>query len=192
MQIAGIAQAAICLRFTPLWRIQSLPFKGASNDPSVVRIIAANVKMSNRAYGKLLQLVREHDPHIAAFMETDHKWLSALTSLKGAPPVCRQAAAKQFLRHGAALAAAAVRAEVRFLVMDEVPSIKAIVALPDGRKFRLYVVHPEPPIPFEDTLGRDGELVLMAREIKSDPLPAIVTGDLNDVAWSRPHGAFSA
>ena len=76
------AQAAICLRFTPLWRVQSLPFKGASDDPSVVRILAANVKMSNRAYSKLLQLMREHDPHIAALMETDDQWLSALTRLK--------------------------------------------------------------------------------------------------------------
>ena len=80
--------------------------------------------------------------------------------------------------------------EVRFLVMEEVPSIKAIVALPDGRKFTLYVVHPEPPLPFEDTLGRDGELVLTAGEIKADPLPAIVTGDLNDVAWSRTTQRF--
>jgi hypothetical protein len=52
------------------------------------------------------------------------------------------------------------------------------------------VLHPEPPIPFEDTLGRDGELILTAREVRSDPLPAIVTGDLNDVAWSRTTRRF--
>jgi endonuclease/exonuclease/phosphatase (EEP) superfamily protein YafD len=83
-----------------------------------------------------------------------------------------------------------IAAEVRFLVMDEVPSIKAAVALPDGRKFRLYVLHPEPPVPSEDTLGRDGELILTAKETVSDPLPAIVTGDLNDVAWSRTTRRF--
>ena len=191
VQISTVAaQAAICLRFTPLWRIQSLPFKGASNDPSVVRIIAANVKMSNRSYGKLLQLVREHDPHIAAFMETDDRWLSALTPLKGRLPFAVEQ--PQGNSYGMVLLSRLPlsEAQVRFLVMDEVPSIKAIVALPDGRKFRLYVVHPEPPLPFEDTLGRDGELVLVAREIKSDPLPAIVTGDLNDVAWSRTTRRF--
>jgi endonuclease/exonuclease/phosphatase (EEP) superfamily protein YafD len=64
------------------------------------------------------------------------------------------------------------------------------VALPDGRHFRLHVLHPEPPIPFEDTLGRDGELILTAREVRSDTLPAIVTGDLNDVAWSRTTRRF--
>jgi endonuclease/exonuclease/phosphatase (EEP) superfamily protein YafD len=52
------------------------------------------------------------------------------------------------------------------------------------------VLHPEPPVPFEDTLGRDGELIFIAREVSSDALPAIVTGDLNDVAWSRTTRRF--
>jgi endonuclease/exonuclease/phosphatase (EEP) superfamily protein YafD len=55
---------------------------------------------------------------------------------------------------------------------------------------RLNAVHPEPAVPYEDTIGRDGELVRVATEVKADPLPAIITGDLHDVAWSRTARRF--
>jgi endonuclease/exonuclease/phosphatase (EEP) superfamily protein YafD len=44
---------------------------------------------------------------------------------------------------------------------------------------------PAAPRPGEDTAHRDAELVVVAREIKARGRPAIVMGDLNDVAWSR-------
>ena len=48
--------------------------------------------------------------------------------------------------------------------------------------------HPRPPEPLDnqDSTPRDAELVLVGRAIGDDPAdpPTIVTGDLNDVAWS--------
>ncbi|HET7715303.1 MAG TPA: endonuclease/exonuclease/phosphatase family protein [Bauldia sp.] len=183
-------QLAICLRFTPLWRVQSLPSDRTSDHPLTVRVLAANVKMSNREYSRVVQLVRERDPHIAAFIETDDQWLQALGPLKERLPFSVEL--PQDNAYGLLLLSRLpLRApQVRYLVLDQVPSIRVAVELPDGRSFRLYVVHPEPPVPFEDTLGRDGELILTAYEAKSDPLPAIVTGDLNDVAWSRTTRRF--
>ena len=184
------AQSAICLRFTPMWRVQSLPFGGTADDPAVVRILAANVKMSNRMYAKLIHLVRERDPHIAVFMETDDAWISALAEVKERLPFGVEQS--QDNAYGMALYSRLrlVNPIVRSLVLEDVPSIRTTVILPDGRPFRLHVLHPEPPVPFEDTLGRDGELILTAREVSSDPMPAIVTGDLNDVAWSRTTRRF--
>ncbi len=184
------AQTAICLRFTPLWRVQSLPFGGASDDPSVVSIVAANVKMSNQEYSRVADLVRKRDPHIAIFMETNACWLAALAPLKERMPFSIEQ--PQANSYGMLLLSRLplVEFEVRFLLIPEVPSIKAAVALPDGRRLRLHVLHPEPPVPYEDTLGRDGELILTAREAKADPLPTIVAGDLNDVAWSRTTRRF--
>jgi endonuclease/exonuclease/phosphatase (EEP) superfamily protein YafD len=39
---------------------------------------------------------------------------------------------------------------------------------------------------------RDGELVLVAREVAREGGPAVVAGALNDVAWSRTTGLFQA
>lgn len=45
-------------------------------------------------------------------------------------------------------------------------------------------MHPPPPLPGSPSYGRDAELVLTGREIHDHGQPAIVIGDLNDVAWS--------
>ena len=155
-----------------------------------MRIIASNVKMSNEEYSVLADLVRERDPHIAVFMETNGKWLAELAPLKERMPFSVEQ--PQENSYGMLLFSRLplVGPEVRFLVLPEIPSIRTAVALPDGRRFRLHVLHPEPPVPYEGTLGRDGELILTAREAKADPLPTLVTGDLNDVAWSRTTRRF--
>jgi len=50
-------------------------------------------------------------------------------------------------------------------------------------------VHPNPPRPGEDITKRDGELILVGREVR-DNQSAIVLGDLNDVGWSRTTNLF--
>jgi len=76
------------------------------------------------------------------------------------------------------------------LVTKDVPSISATVVLPDGERFRLFAVHPEPPVPYHTTAGRDAELMVVGRAVADERLPCIVTGDLNDVAWSHTTRRF--
>ena len=80
--------------------------------------------------------------------------------------------------------------EIRFLESPEVPSFRTRVRLRNGESCLLYAVHPEPPLPHADTLKRDSELILIARDVKRDTVPGVVTGDLNDVAWSRTTARF--
>jgi endonuclease/exonuclease/phosphatase (EEP) superfamily protein YafD len=77
-------------------------------------------------------------------------------------------------------------AEKKYLVEDGVPSVHGLVELRSGDKVRIHFVHPAPPSPSEneESSERDAELIIVARSVADDDQPTIVTGDLNDVAWS--------
>jgi endonuclease/exonuclease/phosphatase (EEP) superfamily protein YafD len=83
-------------------------------------------------------------------------------------------------------------AEVKFLIEDDVPSIHARLALRSGAQVELRCVHPRPPAPQEAdrSTERDAELLIVGRALKKLARPAIVIGDLNDVAWSRTSAMF--
>ena len=80
-------------------------------------------------------------------------------------------------------------AQVKFLLSEHVPSFDVRLRL-GGEPVRLVVVHPEPPIASSDTKGRDGELAAVGLMVRDHEGPLIVTGDLNDVAWSRTTRRF--
>ncbi len=185
-----LVQAVSIAQFTPLRPRQSQGWKGDPDGPNTVSVLSANVKMSNRDYGRAIEATRRLDPDIAVFMETDSAWVDALRQLEdGHPHVVAHPLDNAY---GLVLFSRLPLSEtsVQDLVMEEVPSIITAVTLRDGRRFRLYVVHPEPPVPYEDSLGRDGELLKVADLVDRDPLPAIVCGDLNDVAWSNTTRMF--
>lgn len=189
----ALVQAFHVAKFTPIWRKQSASADAAlrENTEGHVSVLASNVKLSNRDYDKLVQLTLKQGPDIMMAIEVDAAWIDALKTglrdsydhwievpLDSGYGLCLMS--KLELRDS----------EVRELIVKEVPSIRTTVILRDGRKFRLYVVHPEPPIMSHDTKGRDSEIAEVGIEAEEDPLPAIVTGDLNDVAWSTTTRRF--
>jgi endonuclease/exonuclease/phosphatase (EEP) superfamily protein YafD len=80
--------------------------------------------------------------------------------------------------------------DVRFVVSEDVPSIRTVVRLRSGDEVVVYAVHPPPPLPESPSYGRDAELVLTGVEIAKEGRPAVVIGDLNDVAWSYTAALF--
>ena len=181
------------IKFTPLWRKQSL-----SAGPELRRatdrqfsLLAANVKKSNRDYGKLIALAEARTPDIFLAIETDQDWIDALHEGLGKNYEHRIDVP---LENGYGLCVMSrlplSEVEVREKVTKDVPSIRVRVHLPVGEDFRLYVVHPEPPVIDHDTKGRDSEIALVGMEASDDPLPAVVSGDLNDVAWSTTTRRF--
>jgi len=78
---------------------------------------------------------------------------------------------------------------VRFLIEEDVPSVKTGIRLRSGARIDFHGLHPKPP-PLQDTKERDAELLLVGKEVRADGAPAIVAGDLNDVAWSRTTELF--
>ena len=183
--VIGLQGASIA-RFTPLWHRQS-----AAADPELqadrqrqVTLLAANVKMSNRAYHRLIELVQAEDPDLLMAVETDRPWIEALAELR--PGFTHHVEVPHANGYGMILYSRFPLEEpqVRELLIEKIPSIRTAVRLPSGAVFRLYVVHPEPPVPYQNSHGRDAEIGVVGIEAKKDELPAIVAGDLNDVAWS--------
>lgn len=186
-----IAQGFSIAQFTPLRRKQTALFTGDPNDPSTVSILSYNVKESNTDHDSAAGLATTYDADIALYMETNGRWVGALkTALSPHYPHIVEAPLEN--AYGMILfSRLELRdAEMQYLVMDEVPSIVATVVLRDGQRFRLHCVHPEPPVPHVDSLGRDAELLRVAEIVEKEALPSVVAGDLNDVAWSNTSRMF--
>lgn len=189
MLAVAATQAAHVLRFTPLWRTQSP--RPAREDPKAqVSLLAANIKLSNRAYHRLIELVRAKDPDILMVIEVDAAWTKALEVLH--PDFPHRIVHPLDNGYGMALLSRLPieEQELRELLVDKVPSIRAALRLRNGELFRLHVVHPEPPVPDHDSQGRDAEIGLVGMDAAKDHLPCVVAGDLNDVAWSRTTRRF--
>jgi endonuclease/exonuclease/phosphatase (EEP) superfamily protein YafD len=172
------------LRFSPVWPRSVRSFAGDAGTARTLRLLVSNVKQSNSDYQKLIDLVKQTQPDLALFMETDTKWAKALEAVAGDLELCLQHPLDN--SYGMVLYSRLPmrQKQIRFLTNEEVPSFDCDVALEDGSVVRVMTVHPEPPVVHGDTIGRDAEIAKVARLVEDEDRPTIVTGDLNDVAWS--------
>lgn len=186
----------LCACIQLYWVLPYLPVSphqvqwAKSNAPDArIQILTANVLQDNQDATALLRLVEEEAPDVVVLCEVNHRWIDDIAPFR-----------QQFKYHvehplankyGIALYSnlELVSSEVRGIVKETIPSIDAVVRLRSGHSVRLFAVHPNPPRPGEDTTKRDGELVLVGREVR-DSGSAIVLGDMNDVAWSRSTDLF--
>jgi endonuclease/exonuclease/phosphatase (EEP) superfamily protein YafD len=160
------------------------------NSEATIRILIANVLMENRRAEDLLALVREKDPDLLLAVETDNWWHKQLEVLDGDyPHSLKQPQSNYYGMHFFSKLELRSPA-VRFLVEDDVPSVRAGMRLRSGHWIEFYGIHPRPPEVKEDTEERDAEILLVGKQIKSDGRPSIVAGDLNDVAWSHTTRLF--
>lgn len=177
--------------FTPLHAPQAVAARDADcRTDAKVSVLIANVLQDNDDHESLLRLVARHDPDLLLVLETDARWRDALSPLTARYPHRIEQA--QPNTYGLLFYAKLPLEdpEVRFLLEDDVPSIRTGVVLPSGERFTFYGVHPRPPHPGQSSAPRDAELVMIAREVRAANGPAVVAGDLNDVAWSRTTTLF--
>ena len=156
---------------------------------SRLRLLVANVLIENRQSTPLLELVEAMDPDVVLLVETDLWWHEALAPLRETYPHAMQL--PQANGYGMHFFSRfdLIAPRLQFLIEDGVPSITTGVELPSGERIDFYGVHPKPP-PLHDTDERDAELLLVAQAVRDGDPPAIVAGDLNDVAWSRLNDLF--
>lgn len=188
--LAALAYQA--LRIFPYTPIAPHQVRSATADGTAqtIRILIANVLMENRQADALLDLVRRHQPDVVLAVETDSWWADQLRGLERTYPFAiRQPQDNYYGLHFYSRIPVS-HAEVRHLVADDVPSVKVRLVLGAGQEIDFYGLHPRPPVPHQDSEERDAEILIVAREVSASPVPAIVAGDLNDVAWSRTTRLF--
>jgi endonuclease/exonuclease/phosphatase (EEP) superfamily protein YafD len=157
-----------------------------------IQLLICNVFEENKDTDKLKNLIKSVKPDLFLLAEVNNKWVDAMSVF--------EEEYKHNIIHplentyGLALYSKLelVEPEIKFLVEYDVPSFHTKVKLDSGEKFRLYCLHPRPPVPTENhrSLERDAELLIVGKIVEEVDEPTIVAGDLNDVAWSRTTTMF--
>lgn len=157
-----------------------------------LRIMVANVLMTNRNAAGLLKIVQGADPDVLVTAETDAWWESQLAVLESDYPYTLKCPLENTYGMHLYSRLPLRDAQVRFLVEPGRPSMHALVILRSGPRIRLHCLHPSAPSPTEsDASGeRDAELVMVGKRAADAGLPVIVAGDMNDVGWSATTRLF--
>ena len=148
--------------------------------------MATNVLGPNRQAERLLALVHEYRPDVLVTLETDSWWEAHLDQLSDDYPHSIRCPQDNLYGMHVYSRLPLEEPELKFLVENDVPSMHARVRVDDSLSVRMHFLHPAPPSPTEndESTERDVELLVVARSIQHSDDPIIVTGDLNDVAWS--------
>lgn len=197
LTLTGLALCAGCIIFhawwiipyTRLWPREVLDADGAT---PCLRLLTANVLTSNRQAERFLDLVRENDPDIFITLESDSRWQDSLDTLEGDYPFSVKVPLDNLYGMHLYSRLPLSDTKIAYLVQEDIPSIHAKVQLSDTVTLRLHVLHPAPPSPTEneESTERDAELVVVAQSVAEESGPIVVTGDLNDVAWSTTTRLF--
>ena len=178
--------------FTPLApkQMQAATMKGAGE--RYLSIMVANVYQYNRRADRCLQRIKKYSPDVVLLVETDHWWKETVNELEAVYPY--KVLHPIDNTYGMLLYSRLPLegAEVKYLIKEHIPSIHTRLLLPSGERIQLFCIHPEPPAPQENVRAteRNAEILSVGKMAKECRLPAVVCGDLNDVAWSHTTRLF--
>ncbi|MEE8460460.1 MAG: endonuclease/exonuclease/phosphatase family protein [Phycisphaerales bacterium] len=148
-----------------------------------VRVLLANVLLSNLQHDRVLELVRTADADVLVFQEVNERWKSALERITDAYPyVAGKTREDPFgimvysrlpiLDHGRLPHDAAGRTSLR-LVIDV-----------RGTAVSFVCTHPRPPLLKGAFTHRNDQIGRVTELIETLPRPLVLVGDLNTTMWS--------
>ncbi|MGD8763596.1 MAG: endonuclease/exonuclease/phosphatase family protein [Desulfobacteraceae bacterium] len=157
-----------------------------------LRIMTANVLTPNRNAEALIERVRENGPDILVTLESDAWWQARLDTLEPSYPHTIKCPLDNLYGMHVYSKLPLKDSRIEYLVEADIPSMHTLVSLPSGHQIRTHFLHPAPPSPTEneESSERDAELIIVAKSVAETEAPVIVTGDLNDVAWSETTRLF--
>ena len=179
-------QLRMILPYTRLWKKevrQALPI----DDAVQLKLMVSNVLTPNNNTQALVDLVQQKQPDVLITLESDQKWQDALTVIEPDYPYTVKVPLDNLYGMHLYSKFELIDPEIKYLLIDDIPSIHTQLRLPNDEVIWLYCLHPMPPSPTEadKSTTRDAELLMVGRHIKENNQTAILAGDLNDVAWSK-------
>lgn len=186
-------QLRMVLPYTKLWKKEVQKAKDKPEQDSYrLKIMVSNVLTPNDDTHKLVDLVQKRQPDILITLESDKKWEKALQQIEPDYPYTVKVPLDNLYGMHLYSKLELIDPEVKYLMIDDIPSIHTQLRLQNGRKIWLYCLHPMPPSPTEadKSTTRDAELLMVGKHIKENKQTAILAGDLNDVAWSKTTRRF--
>ena len=188
--LSFVWQAYLIAPYTLVWPDQMQAALSCSADEQV-SLFMANVLQENDDYDAVRAAIADADADIVLLTEIDERWEAELGAQLESYPGQLSAPLSNTYGMGFYSRLPLREGEVRYILEDDIPSVKAEIDLPGGTSFAFWGVHPSPPRPGDDTDERDAELLIVADEASEATLSVIVGGDLNDVAWSSTTTLFS-
>jgi endonuclease/exonuclease/phosphatase (EEP) superfamily protein YafD len=179
------------LPFTCLWRKEVQTSSDNCADKQL-SILTSNVLTPNRNADALIDLVNLHQPDVLVTLESDQWWEDKLKVIETDMPYNVKCPLDNLYGMHVYSRLPLEEQEICYLVEQDIPSIHVCLTLRTGDKVRAHFLHPAPPSPTEnaESAERDAELVMVAKSVAKSNQPVIVTGDLNDVAWSATTRLF--
>ena len=168
--------------------IKRVPF-----DPeNGIHLLIGNVYQYNSDYRKALKLILRKQPDVVFLVETHQAWVDHLAPLEKEYP--HRILLPKDNTYGLAFYSKfpIEKQAINNLIDEEIPSIEVVLSLKSGQKITIYGIHPTPPVPGENlkSTDRDAEILMVGKKAKANPMPSLVIGDLNDVAWSYTTSLF--
>jgi len=193
LSLTLVYQLRMVLPYTQLWKKE---VQNATDDPKLaehqIKIMVSNVLTPNEQKQDLVDLVNDKNPDILIALETDKKWERALEQIEPDYPYTVKIPLDNLYGMHLYSKLELIDPEIKYLIIDDIPSIHSQLRLQSGRVVWLYCLHPMPPSPTEadKSTTRDAELLMVGKHIKEHEQTAILAGDLNDVAWSKTTRRF--
>lgn len=189
LSIVIVYQSTLMIKYTPLYE-KKAPSALNPELSNTFSLLLSNVKMDNDNYQEYKELVKEVNPDVIVLNEVNDKWVKALEEFDQHYPHHLKYPLENTYGMMIYSKLKLIEPEINFLVEDSIPSMFARLQLSSGNKVNLHCLHPEPPKPGSSTYERDTELLIIGKRIIEEEQPAIVAGDLNDVAWSSTSELF--
>ncbi len=182
----GVATVALNAWYVVPWY---LPVERPPAADTDLRVLHANVLVSNQDSSRFLDLVAERSPDVIVIQELPGAWSTTLQGLKADYP--HQVVEERADPFGIALLS---RYPVRSSAINaaaplNLPEIVATIGAPDG-DWQVLSAHPMTPVSAAGFANRNLQLHGLGELASRSPLPLVIVGDLNTSMWGHHYRKF--
>lgn len=178
----GVATVAVNAWFVVPWYLPAVSAAQASGDAQV-RILHANVQVSNSDSRRFVELVEQSQPDLLVIQEATPAWMASLSALDELYP--HKVIEPRDDPFGIALYSRFALQSSSVVTSEPLhyPEILATVMVGETA-LQVIAAHPTNPIGSNRAYARNLQLDAIAKLARRSPQPTIVVGDLNISMWA--------